>query len=347
VHPGIEHTHFVRPAPGGGSWKINALRVDLSRARLDVLHATDAAIGLEPVTKIAERARALAAINGGYFHMKGDFRGDSSGTLQIDRVLWSEPDRARASVGIVRDGDTDRLVFGHVVWEAVLEVGRDKRPVSGLNRERAANELVVFTPQFGPVTKADATGIEVVVRAGRVTGSFAQAGGAAIPADGFVLSAHGEAREWARRALRKGARVRLVTKLLPADGSRENPWTKAEDIVGAGPKLVTQGRVDVTAEREKMAPAFSTDLHPRTAIAALEDGRALLLVADGRHPPERVGLALPDLARLLIELGAQEAINLDGGGSTTLVVNGAILNSPSDATGERPVSDAIVVRPRP
>ncbi len=125
-----------------------------------------------------------------------------------------------------------------------------------------------------------------------------------------------------------------------------NPWAKAEDVVGGGPKLVTDGKVDVTSEREQVPPAFVTETHPRTAIASLGDGRVLLLVADGRHPPERVGLGLPDLANLLIELGAREAINLDGGGSTTMVVNGAIVNRPSDKTGERPVSDAIVITPR-
>jgi exopolysaccharide biosynthesis protein len=110
---------------------------------------------------------------------------------------------------------------------------------------------------------------------------------------------------------------------------------------------VRRGAIDITDAREKMIPTFSTDLHPRTAVAALADGRVLLLTADGRRPPERVGLALEDLAKLLIEMGAVEAINLDGGGSTTMVVKGAVVNFPSDATGERPVSDAIVVRPLP
>ena len=133
--------------------------------------------------------------------------------------------------------------------------------------------------------------------------------------------------------------------LIPADAAKNNPWSSAEDIVGGGPRLVTDGRVDITDEREKVVAGFRNETHPRTAIGSLADGRALLLVADGRHPPERVGLGLDDLARLLIELGVRDAINLDGGGSTTMVVNGSIVNVPSDASGERPVSDAIVVRP--
>jgi exopolysaccharide biosynthesis protein len=147
------------------------------------------------------------------------------------------------------------------------------------------------------------------------------------------------------RVLRPRTRVRVRTGLRPADPARGSQWADAEDILGAGPRLVTNGRVDVTDAREQMIPTFRTDLHPRTAIGSLADGRVLLLTADGRRPPERVGLTLDQLAELFIELGARDAINLDGGGSTTMVVKGELVNFPTDATGERPVSDAIVVRP--
>jgi len=344
VAPGVEHAHFRREAPVEGSWNINVLRVDLTRARLDVIRARDTAIGLETVTSIAARTGAIAAVNGGYFRTSGDFLGDSTGTLQIDGVLWSEPDRGRAAVGIVRRGRSRRLIFGHVVWQASIEAGRAKRSVEGLNRARGPNDLVVFTPEFGSATITDDSGIEVVVRSGRVVDLLDNAGSTTIPRDGFVVSARGEARDWVRRSLRKGTRVRVRAALQPADASRSNPWAAAEDVLGAGPRLVTSGRVDVTDVREKMIPTFATELHPRTAIAALADGRALLLVADGRRSPERVGLALEDLAKLLIELGAVDAINLDGGGSTAMVVKGTLVNFPTDPTGERPVSDAIVVR---
>jgi hypothetical protein len=345
VADGIEHTHFTREAPGG-RWNINALRIDMRRARLDVVRARDQAVGLETVTSIAARTEAIAAVNGGYFRTSGDFLGDSTGTLQIDGAIWSEPDRGRSSVGIVRGRGSDRLLFGHVGWRATIRAGRDSRAVDGVNRARGPDDLVVFTPQFGAATITDATGVEVIVRKGRVTEIRDLAGATPIPPDGFIVSARGAAREWALGRLRKDTRVRVETRLQPVDASGNNPWAEVEDVLGAGPRVVTGGKVDVTDVREKMIPTFATDLHPRTAIASLDDGRALLLVADGRRPPERVGLALDDLARLLIELGARDAINLDGGGSTTMVVKGAVVNFPSDPTGERPVSDAIVVRGR-
>ena len=344
VAEGVDHSHFTRTAPGGGNWNINVLRIDMTKARLDVIRAKDVAIGLETVTSIASRAGAIAAVNGGYFRTSGDFLGDSTGTLQIDGVLWSEPDRARASVGIVRERNGARLVFGHVVWEASLEAGRQKHVVDGLNRARGADDLVIFTPQFGAATITDDTGVEVIARDGRVTDVRDAAGATVIPRDGLVISARGRARDWVLQHLRPGTRVRVRTQLRSADDAR-NTWSKAEDILGAGPKLVTAGAVDVTDVREKMIPTFATELHPRTAIASLSDGRALLLTADGRRAPERVGLSLDDLAKLLIELGAREAINLDGGGSTAMVIGGKVMNFPTDPTGERPVSDAIVVRP--
>jgi exopolysaccharide biosynthesis protein len=104
--------------------------------------------------------------------------------------------------------------------------------------------------------------------------------------------------------------------------------------------------VDVTDARERMLPTFASDLHPRTAIASLADGRALLLVVDGRQPTISVGMSLDQLARLLLEFGAVEGMNLDGGGSTVMVVQGKVVSHPSDPIGERPVSDAIVVLPK-
>jgi exopolysaccharide biosynthesis protein len=340
VDAGVEHAHVVRDAP----WNIHVLRVDPSQARLDVVHAKDNAVGLETTRAIAARHGAIAAINGGYFRMTGTFAGDSTGTLQIDGEILSEPDRGRAAVGFVRAPNATRLVMGHVTWEGSVTVEGTRRRLNGLNRARGANELVLFTPEFHATTLTDDTGTEAIVRAGRVSEVRDAAGSTPIPRDGFVLSATGTMRQWVRNSLKPGKRVTTSVTLKPVDRSTVNPWKGAEDILGAGPKLVTAGKVDITAAREKMLPTFATDRHPRTAIASLRDGRVLLAVVDGRQPSLSIGMTLDELARFLIELGAVEAINMDGGGSTTMVVGNAIVNRPSDPTGERPVSDAILVR---
>ena len=350
VGPGVEHAALVRTTDPGaqaaGPFAINALRLDLAQVRLDVVHALDEAVGLETTSSIAERLGAIAAINGGYFRTTGTFRGDSTGTLQIDGTILSEPDRSRSAVGFLRSTAATRLVFGPIDWTARLTVAGKEQAIDGLNRARGDNEVVVFTPGFHRTTLTDDSGIEVVVRSGTVTDVRDRAGSTAIPLDGFVVSAKGAGRDWALAALRRGARVSVAMRLHPTEPGARNPWATAEDIVAAGPRLLTGGRVDITTEREHMLPAFATDRHPRTAIGVLGDGRALLLVVDGRQPELSIGMSLEELARLLLEFGVVDAINLDGGGSTTMVVGRTVVNHPSDPTGERPVSDAIVVRPR-
>jgi exopolysaccharide biosynthesis protein len=110
-----------------------------------------------------------------------------------------------------------------------------------------------------------------------------------------------------------------------------------EDIVGAGPRLVRGGRVEVTEEAFRNAATR----HPRTAFAVTRRATLLLVTVDGRQASS-IGLRLDELAAELVKLGAVEALNLDGGGSTTMIVRGAIRNSPSDGR-ERPVGDGILV----
>jgi len=160
-----------------------------------------------------------------------------------------------------------------------------------------------------------------------------------------VISASGSAREWALKNLRRGTRLRLDLKLSPVETDQAAAWKQATNIIGGGPQLIKNGRVEITNAAEKMLPSFVSDRHPRTAIARLKSGQVLLVAVDGRQA-ESIGMSLNMLADLLVEFGAVEAINLDGGGSTTMVIKDKIVNKPSDATGERPVSDAILIYPR-
>ena len=117
------------------------------------------------------------------------------------------------------------------------------------------------------------------------------------------------------------------------------------DFVGGVPQLVKNGKVDVTWEQEKTTRSFVETHHPRTAVAKLKDGKFLMITVDGRSEASG-GISLYDLAAYLLELGAVDAMNLDGGGSTTMFLNGKVVNHPSDKEGERKVSDALIVTPR-
>ena len=126
-------------------------------------------------------------------------------------------------------------------------------------------------------------------------------------------------------------------------------------IVGAGPRLLRAGRIVVrsAAGREGFDPpqapsffrAFVAGRDPRTLAGVRPDGTLLLVTVDGWRPGWSVGMTLPEAARLMRRLGAGDAINLDGGGFSTMVVRGEVVNRPSDRVGERPVSNGLFVMP--
>lgn len=350
IAPGIEHLQITRGYKSDkettGPWFINMLRIDLRKARLRMVHAMDEAVGLETVSSLAARYGALAAINSGYFRTTGTYRGDSVGIQVLNGQILSESNNGRAAAGLIEGSQAQKIIFGHIVFTGELIAGaKTKHAINGLNRPRAEDELIVFTPEFHRTTLTDPKGLEVTVRRGRIVEIRDQQGSSTIPADGFVISASGTAREWVRQNLGKRGSVQLSLKMSPVETDQKEEWRKAGSIVGGGPQLIKDGRVEITNTAEKILPAFVSDLHPRTAIGRLKSGELLLVTVDGRQTAS-IGMSLTMLADLLIEFGATDAINLDGGGSTTMVIRNKLANKPSDTTGERPVSDALLVYPR-
>jgi exopolysaccharide biosynthesis protein len=123
-------------------------------------------------------------------------------------------------------------------------------------------------------------------------------------------------------------------------------------IVNGGPELVRDGRLHATPAADGMVhpgdPSFYYGWvhkrNPRTFAGVDAWGRTVLVTADGRSTSS-LGLGVGETAAVARSLALRDAMNLDGGGSTTMVVDGSVINMPSDATGERPVGDALVVLP--
>jgi len=118
-------------------------------------------------------------------------------------------------------------------------------------------------------------------------------------------------------------------------------WEKIDSVIGGGPCLVKDGELDVDAQQEGFGADFFEQKHPRTAIGRTAENDIWLVAVDGRQESGD-GMSLQDLARVMIRLGCIEAMNLDGGGSTTMDVLGVVVNRPSDGR-ERPVADGVVV----
>jgi len=209
------------------------------------------------------------------------------------------------------------------------------------------SELVAFTPDWGRRTPRSA-GVEDAVVRGGVLAQLGPGGGTTIPRDAVVLSGTGGAARLLRRSA-AGAKVALDLSLRA--GARITGDAPA--VVGGGPRLVARGRVRLRSSAEGFAPvsapwffgSFVASRQPRTLAGVRRDGGLLLVTVDGRAPGWSVGVTLAEAARVMRSLGAREALNLDGGGSSAMAVRGRTVSRPSDRTGERAVSDALVVLP--
>lgn len=301
--------------------------------RLRPALARDGGIGRERTSEAARRAGAVAAINGGFFSSLGD----PLGCLMIDGELISEPLPGRTCAGISDDGG---LLFDTLKLEATAATENGALSIDGLNRDRGAHEVILYRPVFGPTTRTNVFGLEVVVAGDVVQQVVDGRGNSAIPAGGYVLSGHGRGREALRAVFRPGDHVTLRLRLVPE--SSDPRWEGVRQVIGGGPRLLAEG---IYAGGEGFRPLFVDKRHPRTAIGRLADGRILLVVVGGRQPYHSLGMTLPELAFTLRRLGVTDALNLDGGGSSTLVVRGVVVNLPSDELGERPVSDVLLVMP--
>ena len=351
VADGIEYAEVTREI-SGLKVNMNLLRLDLTKVRLDVVHAMDAAIGTEKTSSIATRHGAFAAINAGFFRLDTTiWAGDAAGALTIGGRRISESTNNRVALFIFNQTDATSTYIAPLETRDQIQIKKWDLIISGINRERKADELVMFTPEFHRTTLTDNTGLEIIVRKDKVTEVRDRAGSSLIPTDGYVLSASGSMREKLLPLNMKGAKVyKIVTLVIRNEGhelTEENrkilaAHNEAEDIVAGVPQLIKDGKIDITWEQEKTTKSFVETRHPRTAVAKLKDGKFLMITVDGRSESSG-GISLYDLGAYLLELGATDATNLDGGGSTTMFVGGKVANHPSDKEGERKVSDAILV----
>ena len=122
------------------------------------------------------------------------------------------------------------------------------------------------------------------------------------------------------------------------------PW-KVKHAFGGGPALVQDGQVKISNnEEKKFAGKAIADKHPRTGIGYTRDGTMIILAIQGRMKGLAEGATLPQMAKIMVDLGCVEAMNLDGGGSSCMLINGKETIKPSDPSGQRPVPAVLIIK---
>ncbi len=317
----------LRVRTGRGWTNVHAVLVDLADPHITLRPALGSGTmaGPEPTAAAATRHDALAAINGGFFTRK---TGQPLGLIVIDGRLLSTPIERRSVFAITAEGHP---VIQPFTFRGSVESDVGARiPISAVNRPPRWGGLAVYTPEYGPLTPAHA--LHAVVIAGTV--SAFPSGRVAIPDDGYVLSATAAERDLIGRHLVLGQQVRLDLAISPG---------KIVHAIGGGPRLVQDGEVFVPFRWESFGPGFSSRRSSRSAVGITAEGKVLLVTVEKSR--RNTGMRLIELARLMRELGAVQAMNLDGGGSSTLVVGGRVVNVPE--RHQRGVASMLLIVPKP
>jgi len=345
IGPGAIYQEIYRPQ---GPWVIQVVEADLSQEylELEALLGGGKTMARRPLSAIAgaahtEVARPVAAINADFFSLASS-AGLPLGLHVENGELVTFPDPSRSVFYVLADGTMhiDRLRAN--AWLRAPDSLLLR--FSGMNRPPGYADLVLFTPRFGDQTQADptATQIALVGLTDRVhpnvdlnarVASIAAGPSQRIPPEGVVIAARG-VQAYALRKLKVGDAVTLSLALDPEKG-------QIEQAVSGGPRLVRDGAVSVEHLLERFAESFAARRHPRSGLGT-RNGTLVLVAVDGRQPGYSEGMTLYEFAKLFVELNCTDAMNLDGGGSTTIVVRDRVVNSPSGGS-ERALVNALGV----
>lgn len=367
------YTGWDGDAADRGPWHVNVLAIDP--------RSFDGSIGgsfgpdlqqRETTSHLAELGGATAAVNSGFFVMDpaAGAPGDPAGAGVYDGRVLSEAVNGRPSLVLHDDArasavtrlwtaasagiDGRRVVLDGVdrVPGLIRNCGGDStdlvtpRPLHDVTCTDDA-EVVAFTPEFAPATPAG-TGREVVLEDGAVVATYSQRGTVLAPGQTSIQATGDRADLLA--GLRPGDDLPVRLQLTDGNGPLATP--PGTTVTNGGPLLVRDGHVEITQQQDGFVhpgdPSFAygwfVKRNPRTFAGIDGQGRTVLVTVDGRTG-EDLGLSIPEAAAVARSLGLVDAINLDGGGSTTMVVDGRVISHPSDSTGERPVGDALLIGP--
>jgi hypothetical protein len=325
------------------------LHLDLARVQLRSVHALDKVIGTETVLEMSRRRRALAAVNAGFFAPNGD----PAGLLKIGGELISDTERPRGAVALSGPAARpQRLVFDRVTVQVATRFdtseGVQVFAAASVDTIRQRDQLTVYTPRYHEDTGTPNGGVEWVLRGRplKVVERRDGAGSTPIPRDGIVLSYGGPSPPDTLNRLAPGVVVQIIPQYKVLLGSELSVWQNAYDAVSGAGLLLHRGAIASDWKVEDLRAGFDTERHPRTMIGVDGSGNVWLVAVDGRQPGYSMGMTFKELQQLALRLRLRDALNLDGGGSTTMVVGDTIVNRPSDPQGPRMVSDALIVLPR-
>lgn len=306
VYDGVYYKVFSGRLPSGGHARINLLDIDMSRSPVKIRPVTGsyAFAKLKDVREHCRDSGALAAINANYFKTTN---GIPLGTLIEDGDWLAGPLYDRVTLGFTEGGYAR---IDRVSLHGLLYTDNTENPILWINNvnqpRRTGSHCILYTRRWGGSASLPYPGVLVGVDAsGRVVSADDLK--LTIPYGGFVLA---DSKGSPISKLKEGDQVNIRWQIHPGD------WDNVTEAVSGGPLLLKNGKLDLDLKREKFPASFvGSHIHSRTACGITADDHLLLATFEGPH-------SMYDIAKFFLRRGCTEAMNLDGGGSTTMVVDG-------------------------
>ncbi len=332
VGPGIIHKKIIAPSV---PWTINVLEIDLTNPlnQMETVKAKNNIVGQERTSAMASRSdyeshQVIGAVN-------GDFYGSGGVPLTTQLINGQMLKNPYSEWYSLAFSDQDKPDIHQVSFNGILLSGSAQTAISGINQERGTDQLILFNSFYGSATGTNEWGSEILVNpisdwiVNDTVWCVVEANGInnlSIPAGKAVLSGHGSSKTFLDQNVAVGDTLKIVLNLMPS-------LPRLVQSIG-GNRMLLQNGIYIGGS--------NTDIHPRTAAGFNADSTVLyLMTVDGRQSSSR-GMSYREIADFMKGQGAEHVINLDGGGSTTMVVRGNIENSPSDVAGERSVANALM-----
>ncbi|NJM88730.1 MAG: phosphodiester glycosidase family protein [Hydrococcus sp. RU_2_2] len=302
-----------------GSFPVNLLEIDPKTPGIaikPIISNPNVLEGTAPIVTTARSQQATAAINGGFFNRNNRL---PLGAIRQDNRWLSSPILNR---GAIAWNDKGQVKMGRLVLREVATTSTGNRlPISLLNSGYIQAGMARYTPEWGMNYKTLTDNETIIfVQNNRVTqqlkAGLAGKDSFAIPADGYLLTIRKNGAP--ASALTNGTEVSIENATMPAE------FANYPHVVGAGPLLLQNGRVVLNAASEQFSKAFGQQMASRSAIATTNRGTIIIMAIHNRVGGR--GATLGELAQILQKIGAVDALNLDGGSSTSLSLGGQLID---------------------
>jgi Phosphodiester glycosidase len=323
---------------GANNFPVSYLEIDSRQPGLKlrpILPQEPNLVGSNHLVKFAPPAQVAAAINGGYFNRNNKM---PLGAIKRDGKWLSSPILNRGAIGW---NDQGKIQIARLKMQETISTSKNEQlPILALNSAYVQTGISRYTTDWGQTySPIQADELIITVQQDQVRqitpGNAVGSVNIPIPANGYLLALR--AQPELSGSMPIGTNLTLKRQISPPE------LDAYPHLMGAGPWLVQSGKIVLDAKGENFGAAFSKESAVRSAIASLANGHMILVAVHNRAGGK--GPTLAEMAQLIQQMGAVDALNLDGGSSTSLYLGGQLVDRAS-ATAAR-VHNAIGISIEP